>query len=489
VLRAPLDGGALLDLTPGDRDVPPANRGDADDLTFGPGGRELLFVAVDDPVEAISTNGELWATALDGTTATAPRRLTRNPGWDGAPRLSPDGKRLAWLSQARAGYESDKRRLLLAGPDAAAPRDLTAALDLSVREVAWAGPDRLLFTAEQDGGMSLFQVAAGGGAPERLWHGGQLSGLTASRDGRRAAALLDSFTHPPEVVLLEGGQLRTLTHFTDLSVAGLALGTARRATARGQDGATIPGFIVTPPGHRPGERHPAVVLVHGGPQAAWLDDWHYRWNTMLWAAQGWTVIVPNFRGSSSYGMAWQDAIRGDWGDGPFGDVMAFTDMAVAAGEVDEGRMCAAGASYGGYLVNWINGHTGRFRCLVTHAGDFDLTAAYFDTEELWFPEWEMGGTPFERAEQYRQWSPSRFAGLWKTPTLVTHGELDYRVAVSHAFSTFTALQRRGVSSRLVVFPDEGHWVLKPRNAKAFHDEVFGWIHTHIGPAAGAAGQR
>jgi len=489
VLRLPLDGGAPVDLTPGDRDVPPAQRGDADDLAVGPGGAELLFTAVEDPVEAISTNGDLFSTPLGGQGAAAPRRLTRNPGWDGAPRPSPDGKGLAWLSQARAGYESDKRRLLLGGADGASPRDLTAALDLSVREVAWAGPDRLLFTAEQDGGMALFQVAAAGGAPERLWHGGQLHGLSVSRDGRRAAALLDSFTHPPEVVLIEGGKLRPLTQFTDAAVSGLALGTARRVTARGKDGATIPGFIVTPPGHRPGQKHPAVVLVHGGPQGAWLDDWHWRWNTMLWAAQGWTVVIPNFRGSSSYGMAWQDAIRGDWGDGPLGDIMAFTDMAVAAGEVEEGRMCAAGASYGGYMVNWINGHTDRFRCLVTHAGDFDLASAYFDTEELWFPEWEMGGTPFEREEAYRRMSPSAFAGRWKTPTLVTHGELDYRVAVGHAFSTFTALQRRGVASRLLVFPDEGHWIARPKNAKAFHEEVFGWIRTHIGPSAVARSPR
>jgi len=482
VLLVPAAGGAAVDLTPGDRDVPPAQRGDAGDLAVTPDGRSLLFVAVTDPLEAASTNGDLFTVPL-ADPAAAPRRLTTSPGFDSSPRFSPDGKRLAWLSQPRAGYESDKRRLLISGPDGADPKDLTAGYDGSVREAAWAGPDRLLLVTEEDGGTTLYQVAARGGALEKLWHGGQLHGLSPSRDGRRVAAVLDTFDHPPEVVVVEGGKVRPLTHFTDAAVSRLALGQARRATARAPDGATVPGFIVTPPGHQPGQRHPAVVLVHGGPQGAWIDDWHYRWNTMLWASQGWTVVIPNFRGSSSYGMAWQDAIRGNWGDGPFGDVMAFADMAVKSGEADGERMCAAGASYGGYLVNWINGHTDRFKCLVAHAGDFDLFSAYFDTEELWFPEWEMKGTPFENEALYRKLSPSTSAGRWKTPTLVTHGELDFRVAVNQGFSTFTALQRRGVPSRLLVFPDEGHHILKPRNAKAFHDEVFGWIRSHIGPAA------
>ena len=487
VLRASLAGGPPVDLTPGDRDAPPFDRGGPGDLAVTPDGKELLFVAIADPVEATSTNGDVYATPLAGGGAARP--LLHGPGWDGTPRFSPDGRRLAWLSQAHAGYESDKRRLLAGGPDGSAPRDLTAGLDLSVRDFAWAGPGRLLFTAEQDGGTTLFEAAAGGGAPRRLWAGANLHHLTVSRDGRHAAALLDSFTHPPEVVAVEGGSVRPLTHFTDAALSRLELGKARRAVARGKDGAAVPGFIVTPPGHRPGERHPAVVLVHGGPEGAWVDDWHYRWNTMLWASQGWTLIIPNFRGSSGYGMAWQEAIREDWGDGPFGDIMAFTDLAVASGEVDPARMCAAGASYGGYMVNWINGHTDRFRCLVAHAGDFDLEAAYFDTEELWFPEWEMGGTPFDREEQYRKWSPSRFAGRWKTPELVTHGERDYRVAVTHGLAAFTALQRRGVESRLLVFPDEGHHVLKPGNARAFHDEVFRWIRAHIGPGEAVAAGR
>jgi dipeptidyl aminopeptidase/acylaminoacyl peptidase len=230
--------------------------------------------------------------------------------------------------------------------------------------------------------------------------------------------------------------------------------------------------------------------VHGGPEQSWDDSWHPRWNAQLWAANGWTAIIPNFRGTPGYGMAFQRAIRNDWGAGAYEDVMAFTDAALAAGLADGQRLCAAGASFGGYLVNWINGQTDRFRCLVTHGGDFDLVAAYYDTEELWFAEWEMEGTPLEREEAYRRWSPQRFAGRMRTPTLVSHGELDYRVNLAQGLSTFTALQRQGVPSRLVVFSDEDHHLKKPRNLRAFHEEVFGWVRTHIGPeAAAGAGAR
>jgi dipeptidyl aminopeptidase/acylaminoacyl peptidase len=484
VLRVPLAGGPPVDLTPGDRDAPPAERGGIEDVAVSADGRELLFVAVADPVEAVSTNGDLWAAPLAGGPGPA-RRLTDGPGFDRGPMPAPGGRQLAWRSQAEAGHESDRWRLLVAGPDAARPRDLTAGTELSVGEALWAGPGRLLFTAEEDAATSLYEVEARGGPPRRLWRGGHLHSLSASPDGRVVAGLVDSLDRPPEVAVLEGGRLRLLTGLAGEVMDRVALGRWRRMTAGGPDGARVPGLLLTPPGHRPGERHPAVVLLHGGPEGAWDDSWHYRWNAQLWAANGWTVVIPNFRGSSGYGAAWQRAVRADWGEGPARDVEAFVDAAVASGEVDGERMCAAGASFGGTLVNWLNGHSDRFRCLVTHAGDFDLEAAYFDTEELWFPEWEMGGTPFERPEAYQRSSPRRGAGRWRTPTLVSHGELDYRVNLAQGLSTFTALQRRGVPSRLLVFPDEGHHLLKPRNARAFHEEAFAWVRSHVGPAPAA----
>jgi dipeptidyl aminopeptidase/acylaminoacyl peptidase len=475
VLRVPLDGGAPVDLTPGDRDVPPFGRGDAGDLATSADGKDLLFAMVADPVEAISTNADVYAVPLAGG---APRKLTDGPGWDGSARPSPDGKRLAWRSQARAGSESDRFRLMVGDAAGAGARDLIANVDLSVRELYWASSDRIVFTAEEGGLSNVYEASVKDGEVRRRASAANIADLSPSRDGRVAAGVVDGLTRPAEVALLEGGKVRVLTRFGDELTSKVALGTVKPLLAQGKDGAAIHGLVVLPPGHRQGERHPAVVLVHGGPQGAWHDAWSYRWNPMLYAAKGWTVVLPNPRGSSGFGQAYQDAVRKNWGGTPFDDIMALADAAVASGDADGERMCAAGASYGGYMVNWMNGHTRRFRCLVAHAGDFDLGASYYDTEELWFPEWELG-RPWEDRSEYERWSPHLFVKAWRTPTLVTHGELDYRVGVNHAYSTFTALQRLGVESKLLVFPDEGHWVLKPKNAKVFHDAVLTWIEEHL----------
>lgn len=485
VLLVPLDGSPARDLTPGDRDAPPFERGDRKDLAFSPDGKTLYFVAVTDPVEAISTNGDVFAVPLAGG---EPRRLTTGPGWDGAPRPSPDGKRLAWRSQARGGYESDRYRVMVAAADGSGARDVTAGSELSAEELWWSRGGRAIrFVAEREGRTGLFEVDVASGAVSSLATQGPALGVSAvawSADGEQVAALVDSMRAPSEVAALTrlvkhapgiAWGFRPLTALGAKALDGIALGEVRPLTTAGRDGAAIHGWLVLPPGHRAGERRPGVVLVHGGPQGAWKDAWSYRWNPQVYAARGWAVVLPNPRGSSGYGQAYQDAVRKDWGGLPYDDILRLTDAAIAQGVVDGGRMCAAGASYGGYMVNWINGQTDRFRCLVSHAGDFDLEAAYYDTEELWFPEWEMGAPAFEDPEAYARASPKRFVSRWKTPTLVTHGERDYRVTVTQALSTFTALQRRGVPSRLVVFPDENHWILKPRNARVFHEEVLGWI--------------
>ncbi|BDG09276.1 S9 family peptidase [Anaeromyxobacter paludicola] len=477
VLRVSPEGGAApVDLTPGDRDVPPFQRGEAGDLAVSPDGRTLYFTAVADRVEATSTNGDLYAVPVKGGEA---RQLTAGAGWDGSPRPSPDGKLLAFRSQPRAGYESDRFHLLVMPAAGGAPRDLTARSELSVQELAWAnGGKALRFTADVAGRVELFEVDLAAGEPRQLTRGANLTALRGARAGLAFAGLADSLVRPPEVVMLEGGRPRPLTRFGEAALADVQRVTYRALDARSKDGALTHGWIVQPPGAKPGESRPAVVLVHGGPQGAWHDGWSYRWNPMLWASQGWTVILPNPRGSTGWGQAYVDAVNHDWGGRPFEDILALTDAAVVAGEADPARTCAAGASYGGYMINWINGHTDRFRCLVTHAGDFDLESAYYDTEELWFPEWEMG-LPWEHRAEYDRWSPHRFVTAWKTPTLVTHGELDYRVNVAQGYSTFTALQRRGIDSKLLLFPDEGHWILKPRNARTFHEVVFGWVREHL----------
>jgi dipeptidyl aminopeptidase/acylaminoacyl peptidase len=480
LLRIPVEGGTPVDLTPGNRDVPPFHRGEPEDLAASPDGTELYFAAVSDPMEAISTNADIYAVPVAGG---APRKLTNGKGWDGTPRPSPDGKMLAWRSQPRAGYESDRLHLMVATRTGTEPRDLTATFDASVDQIFWS-PDgkRIRFTADGAGRRGVYEVKVDGGTIRKIYDGANIVTATQSADGRVMVAAVDSMTRPAEIALLEMGEpgrtAKILTQVTRQAMAGLAMGEPRPLRVKAKDGQIIHGWLLTPPGHKRGERHPMVVLIHGGPQSAWRDSFGYRWNPMLYAARGWTVVLPNPRGSTGFGQAYADAVRANWGGTPYQDIMTITDAAVESGEGDAERACAAGASYGGYMVNWINGHTNRFRCLVNHAGILNLESAYFETEELWFPEWEMG-LPWEDRPIYERWTPHKHVSKWKTPTLVSHGELDYRVVVTQGIGTFTALQRKGIRSRILLFPDEGHWILKPRNAKAFHDTVLGWISEHI----------
>jgi dipeptidyl aminopeptidase/acylaminoacyl peptidase len=491
VLRVPLDGGEVVDLTPGDRDVPPVQRGDAGDLAVSADGKTVYFVAVTDRVEATSTNGDVYAVPVTGGAA---RQITSGKGWDGKPRPSPDGKRLAWLSQPRAGYESDRYHVMVANADGSGARDLTPKTELSADDLFWAANGEVLrFTALEKGRHGLYEVEVATGKLRAIATDRNVVTLAPSKDGSVVAATVDSLTAPPEIAVLGRVDVKEprvgfvpLTAFGAKVMSKVAVGTPRHVEAKGKDGATIHGWIVTPPGHREGERHPTVVLVHGGPQGAWNDAWTFRWNAMIYAARGWTVVMPNPRGSSGYGQDYQDAVRDNWGGTPYDDVMAFTDAAIAAGAADGERMCAAGASYGGYLIYWMNGQTDRFDCFVSHAGNFHMEMAYYDTEELWFPEWEHLGTPWERPDAYARWSPHRFVQNWKTPTLVTHGELDYRVNVAQGLSAYTALQRRGIPSKLLVFPDEGHWIAKPKNASVFHDVVLAWLAEHLDRESGRA---
>jgi dipeptidyl aminopeptidase/acylaminoacyl peptidase len=485
VLRVPLDGAAPTDLTPGDVDVPPATRGSADDLAVSVDGKTLFYAAVTDPAEASSTNADVFAVAIAGGPA---RRLTRGPGWDGSPRPSPDGNRIAWLSQARGGYEADRFRVMVAGADGSGARDLTAGTDLSAGDLHWADRGRALrFTALADGRTALYEVEVASGRVRRLTGAGAPNAvhLSYSEDGGRVAAQVDGMTAPPEVAVLEprardGAAWRAVTSLARAALAGVALPEVGRLDATSKDGTKVHGWLVLPPGGAGGGRHATVVLVHGGPQGAWNDAWSGRWNAMLYASQGYAVVLPNPRGSTGYGQAYTDAVSRDWGGGPLDDILATVDAAIELGAVDGDRMCAAGASYGGYMMHWMNGHTDRFRCLVSHAGIFDLEAFYYRTDELWFPEWELGGPPFDRPEDYRKFSPHAFVGRWRTPTLVSAGELDFRTTVDHAYGAFTALQRRGIPSKLLVFPDEGHWIAKPKNARVFHDVVLAWLAEFLG---------
>jgi dipeptidyl aminopeptidase/acylaminoacyl peptidase len=283
---------------------------------------------------------------------------------------------------------------------------------------------------------------------------------------------------PPELYRLRGGQEQPLTALNAKAVAALDLKPAEPFWYQGARG-KVHGFIVKPPGFARGRRYPLLVMVHGGPQGMMGDDWHWRWNYQMFAARGYVVFAPNFTGSTGFGSAFQDAIRGDWGGAPYQDVMKGVEAVTRLPYIDRNRVGAAGASYGGYLINWIAGHTQRFRCLISHDGIYNLPAKVMVTDELWFPEWEFRGSPWESRELHLRLSPATYADKMKTPMLVIHGELDYRVPVSEALGLFASLRRRGVPARLLVFPDENHFVLKPQNAELWWKTMHGWLAKYL----------
>ena len=484
----PAEGGAPLDLTPGDADWPTWRLGGGGDFSFAADGKTIYVSHKPAKGEAWHTNSDLYAIPTAGG---APRPLTAdNPGDDASPLVSPDGRHLAYRAQARDGYESDLWRLRIIdlstnkhapladfGDDAGAMRWKPDSSGLIVEVQKHGRPT--MISVSLDGKTAPFSPSPAGGDFAVLADGSVL--LIASGMNR-----------PPELYRLPaGGTLQRLSSFNTEQYSGLDLGAApEEQWIEARDGAKVHSFILKPPGLAKGARAPLVVLVHGGPQGAWEDQWGMRWNPSVYAARGYIVLMPNPRGSSTYGHQFEEQISKDWGGLVYDDVLRSVDAAEKRADVQPGNACAAGASYGGYLVDWIAGHSTRFKCLVSHAGVFDLVSEYNTTEELWFPEFEIGGTYWDNPDAYRKWSPSSYVQAFKTPTLVSLGELDYRVPMEQSFGMFTALQRRGIESKLLDFPDEGHWINKPRNSALFHHTVLDWIDAHLkqktGPAATAA---
>jgi dipeptidyl aminopeptidase/acylaminoacyl peptidase len=319
-------------------------------------------------------------------------------------------------------------------------------------------------------------IDASGGTPRKLADG-TFGDLQVSSDGKALVATQVSLTYPSEVVRLnaDGSGLARVTKLNDALLASYKLRPGESVTYTGAAGKPIQAWIVKPPDFDPAKKYPLLVLIHGGPQGVWADGWSYRWNPQLFASAGYVVFAPNPRGSIGWGQALIDDINQDWGGKAYEDVMKGTDYAEALPYVDKGRTAAAGASYGGYMINWVAGQTDRYKALVSHDGVFDLVSMYGSTEELWFVDWEFKGPYWESKEVYERWSPSRNAKSFKTPTLVIHGELDYRVPLEQGLGMYTALQRKGVPSKLLVFPDENHWVLKPANSVRWYQEVIGWL--------------
>lgn len=477
--------GAPRDLTPGaNYDVPPDQRGDAGDINFSPDAKEIAFVAVTDKVEARSTNGDIFTVAVAGGEA---KRITTNQGFDGNPVYSPDGKYIVYHAQFVAGYEADRWRVMLYDRKTGTQENLSERLDRNAEDLHWSTDSRtILFHAEDETLSPIFALAAQTGARARkIVAEGSNAAISLASDGRTIAFTRSSLTAPAEVFVAasDGTGARQLTHQNDARLAALEMNAPETFWFEGAEGTRVQAMMIRPPKFDAAKKYPLLVLLHGGPQTMWTNSWGYRWNAQVFSGAGFVTLMINRRGSTGYGQKFVDEITDDWGGRAYTDVMKGVDYALAKYPfIDGERMAAAGGSYGGYMANWMATHTGRFKALVSHAGIFDKVAMYGSTEELWFEEHDMKGMPWTNPASYNKWSPLSSAtelGKFKTPTLVIAGERDYRVPYTQSLEFFTALQVQGVPSKLVVFPDEGHWILKPQNGQYWYKTVFDWLATCV----------
>jgi dipeptidyl aminopeptidase/acylaminoacyl peptidase len=476
LLVANTDGAEVRDLTPGNYDVPPFSLGGPEGYTISPDSLELAYVMNVDPIPAASTNSDIYTVPLEGGEA---RKITIGPGADDSPLYSPDAKYLAFRSQPRAGYESDRWRLMVLDRATGKTTNLTESLDRWVESFTWS-PDstRLFFTTEDRGRTGLQMISATGGGIRSIISGqSSLDDVQFTSDGRTMIYTEESGSRPLEIFRATsgGGAGVALTHLNDALLANATLTPLEELWVDAADKSRVHSFITKPPNFTPTRKYPVVFLIHGGPQGAWGESWTYRWNAQVFASAGFVVVQPNPRGSTGYGQKFIDEINGDWGGKPYDDIMTVVDAIAAEPYIDNNRMAAAGASYGGYMVNWMNGHTTRFKAIVSHGGVFDLASWSRETEEQWFPLWEMKGTAADNPDLYEKFSPSTYARDFKTPTLVIHGEQDFRDVTGQGLQLFTVLQQQKIPSKLLLFPDEGHWVLKPQNSLLWYHTVLDWI--------------
>ncbi len=469
-------GGAPKDLTPGPIDVPPFSLGGPDDYAAASDGNEICFALNTDPNPATSTNSDLFFVPTAGGEM---RRLTDNLGADNAPAYSPDGHYLAYRSQARASFEADRWRLMLVDRSTGRTVSLTEGLDRNVGSVTFS-PDskRMFFSVEDRGRSAIHMLPITGGSSRPVVTGSShIDEAQFTPDGKTMIYSETSGSRPGEIykAVSGGGAPEPLTRLNDDILARYQLTPFEEFWVPGAEGAQVHSFLLKPPGFKKDERYPVLFLIHGGPQGAWGESWSYRWNPQVFAAAGFVVVMPNPRGSTGYGQRFTDEISGDWGGKVYEDIMAVVDHSASQSWADPDRFAAAGGSYGGYMMNWMMGHSQRFRAMVCHAGVYDLRSMGGETEELWFTRWEFGGMPWETPEVHERWSPSNFVRDFKTPTLVIHGELDYRVPYGQGLQLFTALQSQKVPSKLLLYPDEGHWIGKPQNTMLWYKSFIDWV--------------
>ncbi len=519
------------DLTPGDYDAPVFSLGGQDNYAFSPDGQEICSTSNHDKNPAASTNNDLWIVPVSGGPAgsvQAKNITADNPASDSTPLYSPDGRYIAYRAQQRPGYESDRFRLMLYDRKTGEKKNLTEEFDAWVGTYIWSSDSKLLyFVYENAGSASIRSVAVdhpfktvplSAGDAQRGFTGyeplskpglltlpfGYNDDLALASDGETLLLTHMSMKAPNEIYKLATSKVpdqteEAITHFNDAILSQVEMSAPESFWFTGAHNDKVEGFLVRPPNFDTSKKYPVKFLIHGGPEGAWGDDWSYRWNAELFAAptsgssnsasgssssstsSGYVVIMINFHGSTGYGQKFIDAINGDWGGAPFEDLMKGLDFAEQTYPfIDKTRECALGASYGGYMINWILGHTDRFKCLVSHDGMFNAESAWGTTEELWFNNWEFKGTPYDNRASYEKWSPHQYAKNFKTPTLVIHGQRDYRLDVSQGFDLFTTLQMEGVPSKMLYFPDEGHWVLKPQNSQLWYKTVNDWVDRWIG---------
>ncbi len=473
----PVDGGPAVDVMPDmDADAPSRPFGSREEYTFTPDGSGIVFTARDaGREEAWSTDLDLFLVPIDG--GASPRRLTvDNRATDTHPAFSPDGSLLAYLAMARPGYEADKQTVILRSWPDGETRALTDRWDRSADSLAWSADGRTLYvTADDTGQHGLFGIDVATGSVTPVVPRGHVSHPRVA--GGALFHLRDSLETPADLWVLADAGARQLTHLNRARLRDVALGHAEQFSFAGWNGETVHGYLVKPVGFDPSKRYPIAFLIHGGPQGSFGNDWHYRWNPQVYAGAGYAAVMIDFHGSTGYGQSFTDSIRGDWGGKPLEDLRKGLAAALERYPfLDASRATALGGSYGGWMVNYIAGVWSEpWRCLVTHDGNLDERFAYFATEELWFPEWEHGGTPWDNPAGYARHNPVDHIASWHVPTLVIHGALDFRVSEVEGLAMFTALQRRGVPSRLLHFPDENHWVLKPENSVQWHETVLDWL--------------
>jgi dipeptidyl aminopeptidase/acylaminoacyl peptidase len=490
VFILPLSGGTAIDATPGAYDSPPIDIGGSVDYAFSPDAKELAFVRNTDPMVAVSTNNDVFVVPLrDGKPIGEARRITENKANDNQPIYSPDGKYIAYRAMKRPGFEADKYDVVAYERVTGKRTVLTESCDRSPDDVIWSPDGKFIyFTADDQGYHSIYKVSLPTkkteAKVEQITSKIFVAGLDLTPDGKTFVINRTTVCNPHEVwkMDVDGKNLRQITTTNDASIAKIEMNPLEEFWFDGAGGKKVEGFLLKPPFFDVAKKYPMVYLIHGGPQGQWDDITHYRWNPQMFASPGYVVVMVNPRGSTGYGQQFTDEISGDWGGKVFTDLMNGVEYVMKTYPfIDTSHIAAAGASYGGYMINWIEGHNDRgiFKVLVGHDGDFNTVSAYGSTEELWFDEWEFKGTPWENRELYEKFSPSNFVKNFKTPMLVIHGQLDYRLDVSEGFQMFTALQKMHVPSKMLYFPDESHWVLKPLNSELWHKTVLEWLARYL----------